>query len=54
MENIQPVDDIESLRSAFQTILEEAEANDVGIEGSLKIQTTADHPNWEIQIWQIE
>lgn len=52
MGKIQSIDDIESLRSAFQTILEEADANDVGIEGSLKIQTTADHSNWEIQIWK--
>lgn len=53
MTNNHPINDIGSLRSALQTILKEAETNDVEIEGSLKIQTT-DHSNWEIQIWQIE
>ncbi len=54
MADNQSIDDSESLRSALQAILEEAETNDVEIEGSLRIQSTTDHPNWEIQIWQLE
>jgi len=54
METNNVIDDIESLRSALQAILEEAETNDIEVEGSLRIQTMADHPDWEIQIWQIE
>lgn len=54
MENNKSIDNTESLRSALRTILEEADANNVEVEGSLRIQATTDHPNWEIQIWQIE
>ncbi len=54
MTNEQPIDNTESLRSALQAILEEAATNDVEIEGSLRIRATADHPNWEIQIWKLE
>jgi hypothetical protein len=54
MTNEQSIDDTESLRSALQAILEEAATNDVEIEGSLRIQSTTDHPNWEIQVWKLE
>lgn len=55
MAYIQPVTDDDSLRSALRTVLEEAEMNGVEVEGSLKIQTTANQrPNWEIQIWEVE
>jgi len=54
MDEYNEIDDVESLRSALQDILEEAEINDVEVEGSLRVQGRADHPDWEIQIWQIE
>lgn len=49
------IDDVESLRSALTELLEEAERNGVEIEGGLTIRTTASqHPDWEVQIWQVE
>lgn len=54
MINNQSIDDTESLRSALRAVLEEADTNDVEIEGSLKVPATTDHPSWEIQIWQVE
>lgn len=51
----ESVDDVESLRSALREVLEDAQTNGVEIERSLMIQTTTDHhPNWEVQIWQID
>lgn len=49
-----PVDDIESLRSTFQDVLEAAYANGVDLEGSLTIRTSEQTPNWEVQVWEVE
>lgn len=55
MSNSNPVDDVESLRSAFHEVLKVAHANDVEIEGSLTVRTSSEHtPDWEVQIWEIE
>lgn len=54
MINNKPIDDTESLRSALQAVLEEADTNDVEIEGSLRVPATTDHPSWEIQIWKVK
>lgn len=49
------IDNVESLRSALREVLEEAQTNDVEIEGSLRIQTPSDHSvDYELQIWEIE
>jgi len=55
MSDPHPIDDVESLRSALTELLEEAECNDVEVEGGVTIRTTtSQHPDWEVQIWQIE
>lgn len=55
MSDRHPIDDVESLRSALTALLEEADRNDVAVEGALTIRTSASqHPDREVQIWQIE
>lgn len=55
MREEQSITNVESLRSALEEVLEEAQTNDVDMEGSLTIQSAADqYPDWEVQIWKID